>query len=139
MAKATAAAKNPPVVDLGKNPVNEYQAREYAKESSPGIINVALELTENARDNATEVIVTIDVAEWRDGIIVPNSIICEDNGTGLTHDEFLNRFCGAYAESETHHDADRAGRNGVGTKTYTSIAERIIVRTTTGRPVSSST
>src|SRR6266550_5697460 len=98
-ATATAAAKNPPVVDLGKNPVNEYQAREYAKESSPGIINVALELTENARDNATEVTLTIDVAEWHDGVIVPNSITCEDNGTGLTHDEFLNRFCGAYAES----------------------------------------
>ena len=133
-ATATAAAKNPPVVDLGRNPVNEYQAREYAKESSPGIINVALELTENARDNATEVTLTIDVGEWHDGVIVPKSITCEDNGTGLTHDEFLNRFCGAYAESEAHHEADRAGRNGVGTKTYTSIAERIIVRTTTGRP-----
>ena len=134
MAKVTAAAKNPPVVDLGKNPVNEYQAREYAKESSPGIINVVLELTENGRDNATEVVLTIDVAEWHDRTLVPKSIICEDNGTGLTHDEFLNRFCGAYAESETHHDTDRAGRNGVGTKTYTSIADRIIVRTTTGRP-----
>jgi hypothetical protein len=29
---------------------------------------------------------------------------------------------------------DRAGRNGVGTKTYTSIADRVIVTTTTGRP-----
>src|SRR5947207_1600485 len=78
--------------------------------------------------------ITIDVAEWHERTLVPKSIICEDNGTGLTHDEFLNRFCGAYAESETHHDTDRAGRNGVGTKTYTSIADRIIVRTTTGRP-----
>jgi hypothetical protein len=125
-------------VDLGENPVNAFHAREYAKESSPGIVAVVLELTENARDNATEVSLTIDVAEFREEkghrILIPNSISCEDNGTGLSHQEFLERFCGAYSESEAHHEIDRAGRNGVGTKTYTSISDRIEVRTTTGRP-----
>src|SRR5439155_53318 len=96
------------------------------------------ELTENGRDNATDVTLTIDVAESHEGekghhILVPRAIICEDRGTGLTHREFLNRFCGAYAESEVHTETDRAGRNGVGTKTYTSISDRIVVRTTTWR------
>ena len=134
MAKANAVAKEPRVLALGDNPVNAFHAREYAKESSPGIINVLLELTENARDNATDVTLTLDVEKMTDRLITPKAIICEDNGTGLTHHEFLNRFCGAFWESEVHHDADRAGRNGVGTKTYTSIAERVLVTTTTGRP-----
>lgn len=137
--KATALPKTvPTVVELGDNPVNAFHAREYAKESSPGIVAVILELTENARDNATDVTLTIDVAEYREEkghrVLVPRAIVCEDNGTGLTHEEFLQRFCGAYAESEAHHETDRAGRNGVGTKTYASIAEKVIVRTTTGRP-----
>lgn len=125
-------------VSLGENPVNAFRAREYAKESSPGILAVILELTENARDNATEVNLTIEVESWRSEsghlMVVPKKIICEDNGVGLTHAEFLTRFCGAYSESEIHHEVDRAGRNGVGTKTYTSISDRVIVRTTTGRP-----
>jgi histidine kinase/DNA gyrase B/HSP90-like ATPase len=125
-------------VHLGENPVNAYQARIYAQESSPSSIAVCLELTENARDNATEVTFTIDVASSRfeDGVnvLLPKRIICEDNGTGLTHHEFLNRFCGAFSDSEVHRDTDRAGRNGVGTKTYTSIADRVMVTTTTGRP-----
>lgn len=124
-------------IDLGENPVNNFQAREYAKESSPSIFAVILELTENARDNATEITLTIDVGDNRleEGhhILLPKRIICEDNGTGLTHSEFLNNFCGAYSDSAAHHEIDRAGRNGVGTKTYTSIADRIIVKTTTGR------
>ena len=124
-------------IHLGENPVNNYQARIYAQESSPSIIAVCLELTENARDNATDVTLTIDVerSEQRNGIhyLTPKRIICEDNGTGLTHSEFLNRFCGAFSDSEVHKDIDRAGRNGVGTKTYTSIADRVIVTTTTAR------
>lgn len=138
--KGTAASKSVlSPLDLGENPVNHYHAREYAKESSPGIIAVLVELTENARDNATDVTLTIDVAEARDGekghhILVPNVIACEDNGTGLSHEDFLTRFCGAYSESEIHSETDRAGRNGVGTKTYASISDRVIVRTSTGRP-----
>jgi hypothetical protein len=124
-------------VDLGENPVNKFHAREYARESSPSTFAVILELIENARDNATEISLAIDVAECRTEenhhIIKPRRIICEDNGTGLTHKEFLNGFCGAYSESEAHHEIDRAGRNGVGTKTYTSICEKVIVSTTTGR------
>jgi hypothetical protein len=125
-------------VDLGENPVNRYQAREYAKESSPSILAVLLELSENARDNATDVTLLIDVGECRrdkqGSVLVLKRIICEDNGTGLSHEEFLERFCGAFSESEAHHEIDRAGRNGVGTKTYTSIADRVKVNTTTGRP-----
>lgn len=135
--KGRVVPNQPSLIELGDNPVNEFQAREYAKESSPSIVAVILELTENARDNATDITLTIDVAEWREEkshrILVPKAIVCEDNGTGLTHTEFLKQFCGAYSESEAHHDVDRAGRNGVGTKTYTSIADRIVVRTTTGR------
>lgn len=139
MKKHGAAARTPSVtVDLGENPVNRYQAREYAKESSPSIMAVLLELSENARDNATEVTLTIEIEKSRreqnSWVLQPRKIICEDNGTGLSHDEFLNKFCGAFSESEAHHEVDRAGRNGVGTKTYTSIAERIRVVTTTGRP-----
>ena len=123
---------------LGENPVNNFQARIYAQESSPSIIAVCLELTENARDNATEVTLTVDVeaSEQRGGIhyLTPERIVCEDNGTGLTHAEFLNRFCGAFSDSDVHREVDRAGRNGVGTKTYTSIADRVIVTTTTARP-----
>ena len=136
--------KNTPVssilhaVPLGENPVNTYQARIYAQESSPSIIAVVLELTENARDNATEVTLTLEIEDSKqDGaihLLTPKRIICEDNGTGLTHREFLERFCGAYSDSDGHRDVDRAGRNGVGTKTYTSIAGRVIVTTTTGRP-----
>lgn len=122
---------------LGENPVNNYQARIYAQESSPSIIAVVLELTENARDNATEVTLTLDIEEHKQEgplhFLIPKRIICEDNGTGLTHAEFLNKFCGAYSDSDVHRDVDRAGRNGVGTKTYTSIADRVIVTTTTGR------
>lgn len=125
-------------VNLGDNPVNHFHAREYARESSPSIVAVILELTENARDNATNVTLTIDVAEIAPDrgrrILKPKRIICADNGTGLSHLEFLNRFCGAFAESDAHHDTERAGRNGVGTKTYTSISESIIVETTTARP-----
>lgn len=125
-------------VSLGENPVNAFHAREYAKESSPSILAVVLELTENARDNATDVTLTIEVDKCRDEgshhILIPKRITCDDNGTGLTHTEFLERFCGAYSESESHHEIDRAGRNGVGTKTYTSIADKVLVRTTTGRP-----
>jgi hypothetical protein len=66
-------------------------------------------------------------------VLIPKRIICEDNGTGLTHLEFLTKFCGAFSDSEVHREVDRAGRNGVGTKTYTSIADRAIVTTTTGR------
>jgi hypothetical protein len=124
-------------VSLGENPVNAFHAREYAKESSPSILAVILELTENARDNATDVTLSIDVeASRQDGstnILVPRKITCDDNGTGLTHAEFLEKFCGAYSESESHHEVDRAGRNGVGTKTYTSIADMVLVKTTTGR------
>ncbi|MGZ8848363.1 MAG: ATP-binding protein, partial [Pyrinomonadaceae bacterium] len=116
-------------IDLGENPVNKFLAREYARESSPSIAAVISELTENARDNATDITLTIDVAAWKEEksrrILVPRKIVCEDNGTGLTHSEFLNKFCGAYSESEAHHEVDRAGRNGVGTKTYTSIAKRV--------------
>lgn len=136
-------AKRPPsplaLIPLGENPVNHYQAREYATESSPSPIFVVLELTENARDNATDVRLVIDVDSMRyqEGVhwLVPKSISCVDNGTGLTHDEFLTRFCGAFADSDAHHEVTRAGRNGVGTKTYFSIAERVIVRTTTGRRI----
>ena len=124
-------------VALGENPVNAFHAREYAKESSPSILAVILELTENARDNATDVTLTIEVdkssADGPHHILIPTRIICDDNGTGLTHEEFLERFCGAYSESESHHETDRAGRNGVGTKTYTSIADKVLVKTTTGR------
>ncbi len=131
-------SSEPSSVPLGDNPVNSYQARVYAQESSPSSIAVNLELTENARDNATEVTLTIDVADSRleDGtyVLIPKRIICEDNGTGLTHAEFLIRFCGAFSDSDVHREVDRAGRNGVGTKTYTSIADRVIVTTTTGRP-----
>lgn len=125
-------------VHLGENPVNAFQARIYAQESSPSIIAVILELTENARDNGTEITLTLDVESSRQEggstLLIPSRIICEDNGTGLTHNEFLNRFCGAYSDSEVHREVDRAGRNGVGTKTYTSIAESVLVTTTTGRP-----
>jgi hypothetical protein len=71
----------------------------------------------------------------KDGVnvLIPKRIICEDNGTGLTHTEFLTRFCGAYSDSDVHREVDRAGRNGVGTKTYTSIADRVNVTTTTAR------
>ncbi|HWY71935.1 MAG TPA: ATP-binding protein [Terriglobales bacterium] len=127
-----------PSFHLGDNPVNAYQARIYAQESSPSSVAVILELTENARDNATEVTLTLDVdsSTYKDGthVLVPKRLICEDNGTGLTHSEFLNSFCGAFSDSDVHRDVDRAGRNGVGTKTYTSIADRVIVLTTTGRP-----
>lgn len=127
------------LLPLGENPVNDYQAREYARESSPSPIAVILELTENARDNATGISLTIDVQSIRieGGVhyLTPTQIICEDNGTGLTHHEFLTKFCGAFSESEGHHDTARAGRNGVGTKTYLSIADRVIVCTTTGRPM----
>jgi hypothetical protein len=136
--KGTFVSAMPPSVHLGENPVNNYQARIYAQESSPSSIAVNLELTENARDNATEVTLTLDVStsSFKDGthILVPKRIICEDNGTGLTHTEFLNRFCGAFSDSDVHRDVDRAGRNGVGTKTYTSISDTVIVTTTTGRP-----
>jgi hypothetical protein len=136
--KGTLVSSQPPSVHLGENPVNNYQARIYAQESSPSSLAVILELTENARDNATEVTLTIDVesSASKDGttILVPKRIICEDNGTGLTHAEFLNRFCGAFSDSDVHREADRAGRNGVGTKTYTSISDRVLVTTTTGRP-----
>src|SRR3984893_16294727 len=135
--KSTALSSLPPSVRLGENPVNNYQARIYAQESSPSSIAVNLELTENARDNATNVTLTLDVenSTYEDGtnILVPKRIICEDNGTGLTHFEFLNSFCGAFSDSDVHREVDRAGRNGVGTKTYTSIADRVIVTTTTGR------
>jgi hypothetical protein len=134
----TGTSSTPPSLHLGENPVNNYQARVYAQESSPSIVAVILELTENARDNGTEVTLTIEVDRFRqDGpnhILIPKRIICEDNGTGLTHSEFLNRFCGAFSDSDGHRDVDRAGRNGVGTKTYSSIADRVIVTTTTGRP-----
>jgi len=124
-------------VHLGENPVNNYQARIYAQESSPSIVAVVLELTENARDNATDVTLTLDIESYEQSgashLLIPKRIACEDNGTGLTHTEFLNRFCGAYSDSEVHRDVDRAGRNGVGTKTYTSMAERVLVTTTTGR------
>ncbi len=125
--------KNTPVssilhaVPLGENPVNTYQARIYAQESSPSIIAVVLELTENARDNATEVTLTLEIEDSKqDGaihLLTPKRIICEDNGTGLTDREFLERFCGAYSDSDGPRDVDRAGRNGVGTKTYTSILD----------------
>jgi|SRR2546426_2004436 len=136
--KSTPASLPQTSVPLGENPVNAFHAREYAKESSPSILAVILELTENARDNATDVTLTIEIDKSStDGphhILIPKKIICDDNGTGLSHDEFLDRFCGAYSESESHHEIDRAGRNGVGTKTYTSIADKVLVRTTTGRP-----
>jgi hypothetical protein len=135
--KGTAVSSAPPSVHLGENPVNAYQARIYAQESSPSSIAVCLELTENARDNATEVTFTIDVAssKLKDGVhvLIPKRIICEDNGTGLSHQEFLDRFCGAFWDSEVHREVDRAGRNGVGTKTYTSISDRVSVTTTTAR------
>jgi hypothetical protein len=106
-------------------------------ESSPGILAVILELTENARDNATEISLTIEVDKIRlekgKHYLKPKKFLCEDNGAGLTHAEFLNRFCAAFADSESHHETDRAGRNGVGTKTYLSIARRVLVTTTTGR------
>jgi hypothetical protein len=128
----------PEPVHLGENPVNSYQARIYAQESSPSSVAVCLELTENARDNATDVTLTIDVesSKIEDGVnvLIPKRIICEDNGTSLSHHEFLNRFCGAFSDSEVHREVDRAGRNGVGTKTYTSIADRVIVTATTARP-----
>src|SRR6185369_1452818 len=134
--KGTAVSASPSV-HLGENPVNAYQARIYAQESSPSSIAVCLELTENARDNATEVTFTIDVASstLKDGghVLIPKRIICEDNGTGLSHQEFLDRFCGAFWDSEVHREVDRAGRNGVGTKTYTSISDRVLVNTTTAR------
>lgn len=136
--KGTATSLTSPSVHLGENPVNAYQARIYAQESSPSSIAVCLELTENARDNATDVTFTIDVGASRvkDGVnvLIPKRIICEDNGTGLSHHEFLNQFCGAFSDSEVHRETDRAGRNGVGTKTYTSIADRVVVTTTTARP-----
>src|SRR5579884_811476 len=132
--KGTSAPSSSPAVHLGDNPVNNYQARIYAQESSPSSVAVCLELTENARDNATEVTLTIDVAQStvKDGVnvLIPKRIVCEDNGTGLTHTEFLTKFCGAFSDSDVHRDVDRAGRNGVGTKTYTSIADRAIVTTT---------
>jgi hypothetical protein len=138
MSKRSASASSVPTsVELGENPVNNYQARIYAQESSPSSVAVCLELTENARDNGTNVTLTIDVdsSTYEDGVnyLVPKRIICEDNGTGLTHKEFLNRFCGAFSDSDVHRDTDRAGRNGVGTKTYTSIADRVLVTTTTAR------
>ncbi|MGA2185693.1 MAG: ATP-binding protein [Bryobacteraceae bacterium] len=125
------------VIHLGENPVNTYQARIYAQESSPSLVAVVLELTENARDNATEVTLTLEIENstqtGSSHLLTPKRIICEDNGTGLSHAEFLIRFCGAYSDSDVHRDIDRAGRNGVGTKTYTSIAEKVVVTTTTGR------
>src|SRR5205085_1147819 len=42
--------------------------------------------------------------------------------------------CGAFSDSDVHREVERAGRNGVGTKTYTSIADRANVTTTTARP-----
>jgi DNA topoisomerase VI subunit B len=94
-----------------------------------------VELTENGRDNASDVTLVIDVESSREergtNLITPRKITCVDNGTGLSHEEFLSRFCGAFSDSEIHHEVDRAGRNGVGTKTYGSIADRVIVTTTT--------
>jgi Histidine kinase-, DNA gyrase B-, and HSP90-like ATPase len=138
MSKRSASAPSVPMsVELGENPVNKYQARIYAQESSPSSVAVCLELTENARDNGTVVTLSIDVESYtqKDGInyLVPKRIICEDNGTGLSHSDFLDRFCGAFSDSDVHRDTDRAGRNGVGTKTYTSIADRVLVSTTTAR------
>src|SRR5580704_5736535 len=102
-------------VFLGENPVNNYQAREYAKESSPGVLAVLVELTENAQDNGTEVKLTIDAASYEEHegklYIRPRKITCTDNGVGLSHAEFLTNFCGAFSDSEIHHEADRAGRN----------------------------
>lgn len=128
---------SPPLADLGENPVDKFYARRYALESSPSTMAVIQELTENARDNATDVRLIIDVerVEKERGlnILIPRSITCEDNGVGLTHREYLQRFCGAYSDSDAHHDVERAGRNGVGTKTYLSIADRVLVATTTAR------
>src|ERR1039458_10434443 len=51
------------VIHLGANPVNDYQARIYAQESSPSIVAVVLELTENARDNATDVTLSLEIED----------------------------------------------------------------------------
>src|SRR5436309_4184516 len=94
-------SSNAQPVHLGENPVNNYQARIYAQESSPSIVAVVLELTENARDNATDITLIIDIERSEQSgavhLLIPRRVVCEDNGTGLTHAEFLDRFCGAFS------------------------------------------
>ena len=121
-------------INLGPNPVDLSLAFRAAVESSLDIISSQGEITENCMDNESHNI-TININGKRcptnpDNILV-DSICTTDDGSGMDIGVMLERFRGAFFDSESHDRSDKSGRNGVGIKTNLQYWGEIHVSTTT--------
>lgn len=118
-------------ISFGENPVNIDGARKQAVESGLDTEHCILELSHNSQDYGTVIDITLNGDYVAPHFMNLNSVIVEDNGTGMHHDAVLEKFRGSYEDSESHTSEFQSGRNGVGVKTAFQFWKNILVETTT--------
>jgi hypothetical protein len=119
------------IISFGANPVNIENAYRQAVEAGLDVEHCIKEIAQNAQDYGTEVHVTLNGVFEKPHHMKLNSVVVKDNGCGMSHDTVLERFRGAYQDSESHLSEIQAGRNGVGVKTCFQFFKNINVETTT--------
>jgi Histidine kinase-, DNA gyrase B-, and HSP90-like ATPase len=118
-------------INFGLNPVNIENAYKQAIEAGLDVEHCVKEIAQNAQDYGSEVHVYLNGNHQKSNQILVTSIVVTDNGCGMHHDTVLERFRGAYQDSESHTTAFQAGRNGVGVKTCFQFFKNIKVETST--------
>jgi hypothetical protein len=122
------------IVNFGANPVNTDNAYKQAIESGLDAEHSIIELACNAQDYGTNVNIMLNgknVSTHPQNKMRLTSVIIKDDGCGMHHDTVLERFRGAYQDSDSHSSDSQMGRNGVGVKTAFQYWKTILVETTT--------
>jgi hypothetical protein len=110
--------------------IDERLAFQCAVNSCESLLRAILEIVFNACDYGNEVVVFL-TGEIENGKFVLKSFRVEDNGCGMSHDTVMQKFFGAYWDSDSHDNANQSGLMGVGTATPLKYFKEILVKTTT--------
>jgi len=111
--------------------IDERLAFQCAVNSCESLNKAILEIVYNACDYGNDVAISLIGERLDDGKFNLNSFRVEDNGCGMSHDTVMQKFFGAYWDSDSHDNALQSGLMGVGTATPLKYFKEIEVKTTT--------
>lgn len=110
--------------------IDERLAFQCAVNSCESLKKAILEIVYNACDYGNDVVITLTGEKENDKFNL-KSFRVEDNGCGMSHDTVMQKFFGAYWDSDSHDNANQSGLMGVGTATPLKYFKEIEVKTTT--------
>jgi len=122
---------------IGLNPVDPKLAYRAAVESSLDVVSSIMECTGNGQDYGKTVSINLigDPIPGKPNTINLTEVIIKDDGIGMDFPTLVEKFRGAFFDSDSHHSTDKSGRNGVGVKTNLQYWNEIFVETTTSEPI----